>query len=140
TDVETALKRALENRPELEADAHQIAIDETNVRFSHNQLLPDLLLSMVYTSNGLGGNQFNTAATPPVLVSRGGFGDALGQVFGFGFPAYGLSLQLNVPVRNHSAHANIAISRVRPRRAHHFDRQPRQATTWQVTYAVHTPA
>ena len=137
-DVETALKRALDNRPELEAEAHQIAIDETNVRFSHNQLLPDLSLSLLYTTNGLGGNEFNTAATPPVLVSRGGFGDALGQVFGFGFPAYGFSLQLNLPVRNHSAQANLANSLVSRRRDHYFDRQERQAITLEVTNAVHT--
>ena len=138
TDVETALKRALENRPELEADAHQIAIDETNVRFSHNQLLPDLLLSMVYTSNGLGGNQFNTAATPPVLVSRGGFGDALGQVFGFGFPIYGFSLQLNLPVRNRGAQASLANALVSRRRDLYFDRQTRQGITLEVTNAVHS--
>lgn len=137
-DIESALQKALANRPELEADRDQLSNDETNVRFSHNQLLPDLSLSMVYTSNGLGGNEFNTAVTPPVLVSRGGFNDALGQVFGFGFPAYGFSLQLNLPIRNHSAQASLGNSLVNRRRDLYFDRQERQAINLEVVNAVHT--
>jgi outer membrane protein len=137
-DIESALKRALANRPELEAVRQQLAVDETNVRVFHNQLLPDLSLALGYTSNGLGGNQFNTAATPPVLVSRGGFGDALGQVFGFGFPAYGFTLQLNLPIRNRGARANLGNALVSRRRDLYFDRQTRQGITLEVTNAVHT--
>jgi outer membrane protein len=137
-DIETALERALANRPELEANRNQLANDETNVRFSQNQLLPDLSLSLGYTSNGLGGNEFNTVPTPPVLVSRGGFGDAFGQVFGFGFPTYGFALQLNLPIRNRGARANLGNALVSRRRDLYFDRQERQAITLEVTNAVHT--
>jgi outer membrane protein TolC len=136
-DATTALDRALAHRPEFEALREALANDETSVRLSHNNLLPDLRLNGFYSSSGLGGNQFDITATPPALISRGGFGDALGQVFGFGFPTYGFTVTLNLPIKNRSAQADLGNALVTRRRGLYLQRQLQQAVTLEVTNVVH---
>ena len=136
TDIATTLARALVNRPELEATRQQLAADELNIRLAHNSLKPDLELSGFYSGNGVAGNQFNTAA-PPVLVSRTGLGDGLSQSFHFTYPAYGASLSLTLPIKNHSAEANLADASVSRRRDQYQQRRNTQNITLEVTNAVH---
>jgi outer membrane protein len=136
TDIATTLTRALANRPELEATRQQLAGDELNIRLAHNSLKPDLELSGFYSGNGVAGNQFNTAV-PPLLVSRTGLGDGLSQSFHFTYPAYGASLSLTLPIRNHSAEANLADAAVSRRRDQYQERRTTQSITLEVTNAVH---
>ncbi len=136
TDIATTLARALVNRPELEATRQQLAADELNIRLAHNSLKPDLELSGFYSGNGVAGNQFNTAA-PPVLVSRTGLGDGLSQSFHFTYPAYGASLSLTLPIKSHSAEANLADASVSRRRDQYQQRRNTQNITLEVTNAVH---
>jgi outer membrane protein TolC len=136
-DAQTALERALAHRPELEALRLGLSNDETGIRVAHNHLLPDVELTALYSSNGLAGNQFNTATSPPALIARRGFGDALSQVFGFGFPTYGFTVQLNLPIRNRGAAADLGNALVGRRRNLYLLRQTRQAITLEVSNAVH---
>jgi outer membrane protein TolC len=136
-DEATALQRAQARRPEFEALREALANDETSIRLAHNSLLPDLRLSGAYSSAGLGGNQFDINTTPPVLISRGGFGDALGQVFGFGFPTYGFSVTLNLPIKNHAAQADLGNALVTRRRGLYLERQLHQAVTLEVANVIH---
>jgi outer membrane protein len=136
TDIATTLTRALANRPELEATRQQLAGDELSIRLAHNSLKPDLELSGFYSGNGVAGNQFNTAV-PPVLVSRTGLGDGLSQSFHFTYPAYGASLSLTLPLKNHSAEANLADASVSRRRDQYGQRRTTQNITLEVTNAVH---
>jgi outer membrane protein len=136
TDIATTLARALVNRPELEATRQQLAGDELSIRLAHNSLKPDLELSGFYSGNGLAGNQFNTAV-PPVLVSRTGLGDGLSQSFHFTYPAYGASLSLTLPIKNHSAEANLADASVSRRRDQYQQRRTTQNITLEVSNAVH---
>ncbi|HLY61445.1 MAG TPA: TolC family protein [Terriglobia bacterium] len=136
-DEATALQRALARRPEFEALREALANDETSIRLAHNSLLPDLRLSGSYSSSGLGGNQFDITTTPPVLISRGGFGDALGQVFGFGYPTYGVTLTLNLPIKNRAAQADQGNALVTHRRGLYLERQLHQAITQEVANVIH---
>jgi HAE1 family hydrophobic/amphiphilic exporter-1 len=135
-DESTILQMALEKRPELEALRHALANDDTNIRLAHNNLLPDLRLNGVYSSNGLGGNQVNTSVTPPQVIP-GGLGDSLNQLFGFGFPSYGFSLTLNLPVKNRAAQADVGTALISRRRDLYTDRQLREQITLEVANAVH---
>src|SRR5437016_1918095 len=135
TDIPTALARALANRPEFEAARQQLASDEMSIRLAHNSLKPDLELSGFYLGNGVAGNQFNTAS-PPQLIGTTGLGDGLSQTFHFTYPAYGASLSLTLPIKNHSAEANLADAIVSRRRDQYQERRTSQNITLEVTSAV----
>ena len=124
-DQETALKEALEGRPEMEAQRQALANDDTGIRFAHNNLLPDLRFGATYSGNGLSGSP------------GGGFGDSLNQTFGFGFPSYGVTLSLNLPIRNRAAQAELGKALVSRRHDLYSDRQLREQITLEVSNAVH---
>jgi len=136
-DIEAALERANVHRADLEASRQQLAADEMSGRLAHNSLQPDLRLSGNYSGNGLGGNQFDTTTVPPQLVVPGGLGDSLNQLFHFKFPAYGFVLTLNLPIKNHTAEANLRDALVSRRRDQYQQRLTRQNITLAVTNAAH---
>jgi len=136
-DTKDAVATALAHRPELEALRQQMAANDITIRLDHNSLLPSLNLSAVYDSNGLGGNQYNTLVTPPALISRGGLGDAFGQIGGFSYPTYGFTLSLNLPIKNHAAEANLGNAMVSRRRTQYQARLQEENITSQVAVAVH---
>ena len=135
-DFATALSRAATNRPEFEALRQQLSADEISIRLAHNQLQPDLELGGLYASNGLGGNEFNSAV-PPMLISTGGLGTSLSQVFHFNSPTYAATLSLTLPIKNHSAEANLGDALVSQRRDQYQERQTKQNITLEAANAVH---
>src|SRR6266849_712029 len=128
-DIASALSRALANRPEFEAMRQQLASDDLNIRLAHNNLKPDLELSGFYSGNGLN----NSPAGLDI-----GLSGSLSQTFHFTYPTYGALLSLNLPVRRHSAQANLADALVGRRRDQYQERQTNQAITLEVTNAVHS--
>lgn len=136
-DQAEALKRGLERRPELEALRQQLAASDTSIRLAHNHLLPDFSLTGLYSSNGLGGNQFDISSTPPVLIARGGLGDALGQLFRFNYPTYGFNIRLNLPIKNRAAAADLGNALVTKRRGLYLLRQLQENLTLEASNAVH---
>ena len=133
-DPAKTLERALAHRPELEAARQALANDETGVRLAHNHLRPDLSLTGSYSGNGLGGNQLDKTGK---IVSRGGLGDSLDQAFGFGFPTYGATLQLNLPIKNRAAQADLGNVLVSRRRNLYTERQREEQITMDVSNAIH---
>ena len=127
-DIATALARALANRPEFEVVREQLASDEFNIRLAHNSLKPDLELSGFYSGNGLNSS--------PAGVDIG-LNGSLNQSFHFTYPTYGASLSLNLPVRRHSAQANLADALVGRSRDQYQERRTNQSITLEVTNAVH---
>ncbi|HYL83034.1 MAG TPA: TolC family protein [Candidatus Angelobacter sp.] len=136
TDIATALSRALANRPEFEAVRQQLASDDLNIRLAHNNLKPDLELSGFYSGNGVAGDQLNPTPPPPIL--RSGLSDSLSQVFHFTYPAYGATLSLNLPLKHHSAEANLADALTGRRQDQFLERRTSQTITLEVTNAVHS--
>jgi len=129
TDIATTLTRALANRPEMEARRQQLSSDELSIRLAHNGLKPDLELSGFYSGNGLGGNSSAAGNT--------GLSTSLNQVFHFTYPAYGATLSLNLPIKNHGAEANLADASVSRRRDQYEQRLTTQNIALEVTNAVH---
>ncbi len=136
-DAGTALQQALVKRQELEVARQSLANDDTSIQLAHNNLLPDLRLSGNYSGNGLGGNEYNLAVTPPQLIATGGFGDSLDQMFGFGYPSYGVALTLTLPIKNRSAQAALGSALVSRRHDLYSERQIREQITYDVSNAVH---
>src|SRR5258708_2152249 len=129
TDIATTLTRAFANRPEMEARRQQLISDELTIRLAHNGLKPDLELSGFYSGNGLGGHSSAPGNT--------GLNTSLHQVFHFTYPAYGATLSLNLPIKNHGAEANLADASVSRRRDQYEQRLTTQNITLEVTNAVH---
>src|SRR5208282_5676558 len=128
-DIPTALARAMANRPEVDAAHQQLAADDLNIRLAHNFLKPDLELAGFYSGNGLAGNDS--------MAGNTGLGNSLSQTFHFTYPAYGASLSLSLPVRNHSAEANLADAVVGRRHDQYQERGTSQSISLEVTNAVH---
>ena len=135
-DIATALSRALANRPEFEAARAQLASDDFNIRLAHNSLKPDLELSGFYEGSGVAGTTFDFTVTPPSQTTTG-FGHSFSQTFQFTYPTYGASLSLNLPVRRHSAQANLADALINRSRDQYQERRTNQGITLEVTNAVH---
>jgi outer membrane protein TolC len=133
-DATTALAQALGQRPEVEAIKDSLANDETSIRLAHNQLEPNLQLQGYYQSSGLGGNQFNI--TTGQLIAPGGFGSSMSQLFGFGFPGYGASLTLSLPLKNRSGQAVLGSALVSRTRDLNTGGQIREQITREVHDAV----
>jgi outer membrane protein len=115
-DREAAVKRALSLRPDLKAAAGTVDVDDLQIRQVSNSLKPDLSLTGNYNAAGRGGtfvqrtNVFDVNGLGSTVVTSvpGGFGDALNQLFGFGYPTYAFGLRLTLPIRDHRAGADLA--------------------------------
>lgn len=112
-----AVGEATTKRPDVKQAALDLDLRKVVVRGSRNLLLPTLTLSAEYATQGLGGNECLTgtapntvpcpAGPPPIgaTIVPGGLHDSLAQVFQSNFPTYGVSLNLNLPLRNRIAQA-----------------------------------
>jgi outer membrane protein len=129
-DVATALQEALVKRPEFEATRAALAVDDTRIRLAHNQLLPELDLSGIYASNGVGGAGPNGKGQ---LVNT----SSVSQMFGFGYPTYGAQLSLTLPIRNRAAKAQLGSALVSRRNDLYNERQWREQVELDVRNAVH---
>jgi len=134
-DLETTLAQALSQRPDLEVAKDALENDHTNIQLAHNQLRPNLSLTGFYQSSGLGGNQYNL--TTGKLISPGGFGSSMEQTFGFGYPGYGGTLTLNLPIRNHGGQARLGNALVARTHDSYNARQIQEQITQEVSDAVH---
>jgi outer membrane protein TolC len=134
TDVQTALAQALSQRPEMVVSAKSLANDDTSIHLAHNQLRPDLSFTGFYQSSGLGGNQYDQNTGK--LISPGGFGSSYSQLFGFGYPGYGGTLTLNLPVRNRAGQARLGQALVTRTRDLYSGRQTQEQITREVTDTV----
>jgi outer membrane protein len=134
-DAAEVLRKALSARPEIAAANDAIANDETSIRLAHNAIKPDLSLTGFYQSNGIGGNQYdlNTGR----LIASGGLGTSFNQLFGFGFPGYGGTITLNLPIRNRGAKANLGTALVARRHDLYTSQVTREEIVQQVKDSVH---
>lgn len=130
-DAGGAIEQAVAKRPEVQAAQLALDQDDTSVRLAHNHLLPDLQLSASYLGSGVAGNTFSGVSNP------GGIGTSLNQLFTFGFPGYGASLTLNLPIKNHSAQAELGSALVARHRDLYSMQQVREQIIMDVNNAVH---
>jgi HAE1 family hydrophobic/amphiphilic exporter-1 len=133
-EYDQLLSTALSSRFEISAAKDALAIDETSIGYARNQLKPALNLGGQYSSNGIGGNQYDLVTGQ--LTSQGGLGSSFGQLFGFGYPTYQGSLTLNFPVRNRGAQAQLGNALVNRTRDLYTSRQAQELITRQVRDAV----
>ncbi len=131
-DAGAALEQALAKRAELQAAQRALEGDDTSIRLAHNHLLPDLQLAAFYQGSGVGGNA-NFAG----VSTRGGVGSSLNQLFTLGFPGYGASLTVNLPIKSRAAQADLGTALVTRHRDLYSSQQVHEQITFDVSNAVH---
>lgn len=132
-DAEKEVSKGLVNRPDLKSALQSLDIDDLGISSAKNELLPDLELTGSYSTQGLGGVYYPTFGEPGL---PGGFGDALSQMFGFGYPMYSFGLTLRLPIKNHAASADMADALVAKKRDSLNVRTVRQQVRLDVLTAV----
>ncbi len=114
-DSEQEVTKALDTNPIVKSAVQRLDVDDLGIQSARNGLLPNLMLNAQYTTNGRGGIYYPSsssllgggAAIEPIA---GGITDALGQMFGFGYPTYQAGLTLTLPIRNRTASAAMATA------------------------------
>lgn len=101
---------ALRSRPEVSQNRIQVEDQKISIKGSKSALLPTLDLVANLNNNALAGqpnlapSQFPRTYDPFFI---GGAGTVLGQLFSRNFPDYGIGFNLNIPLRNRSARADL---------------------------------
>jgi outer membrane protein len=131
-DREESVARAMQFRPDLRAVNQSLDIDDLRIRQATNSLRPSVNLVGGYTAQGRGGNFL----MPNGSVVPGGLGDAFSQMFGFGFPVYTFGLQMNLPVRDRRAAADLADATVQKKLDSLVVRNVEQLTRLEVLTAI----
>ena len=134
-EAASALGEALKQRPELLAARYSRDNDDTSIHLARNRLRPDLSLIGFYQSSGLGGNEFSLATGQ--LISKGGLASSFDQLFGFGFPGYGATLTLNLPIKNRAAEAELGSALVSRHRDMYAAQLLKERVTLDVTNSIH---
>lgn len=134
-DAATALQLAQAQRPEFLAARYSLANDDTGIKLARNHLEPDLSITGFYQSNGLGGNEFDLNTGQ--LISAGGLGSSFRQLFGFGFPGYGATVTLNLPIKNRAAQAELGSALVSRHRDLYSAQQIREQVALDVSNSIH---
>ncbi len=110
--LQDLVAQALSARPEMAQNRIGVENSKLNLKGDRSALRPTLDAIVNLNNNALAG-QFNTL---PVLPGRprqgnpfyiGGFGSALTQIFSRNFPDYNLALNLNIPIHNRAAQADM---------------------------------
>jgi outer membrane protein TolC len=134
-DEAIALKRALAQRPEIEA-AHR-RLDDADLRLDHawNQKLPELDLKASYTLNGLSGDQRPNIVPPlpPLGFEEGS--EWAGHDF-FGWYGWGVGATFSIPIGNETAQSRYVQRKIEHRRVSTDLHRTEQQIIFEVRNAV----
>lgn len=127
---EEALSKALAARPEMQVSDQQLSMDDLNAKVARQTFLPRLDLQAFGGSSGPAAN-FGTAG-----LIYPGLSTTLSQVLGFNYPSYGISLNMNIPLRNSTAQANLSDALVSKTRHAYQKRQTQEQIILDVRQAI----
>jgi len=125
-DVEAAIRRALNERTDLQIAKKDVEMNDVTLKFLLDQLKPQADFVGTFNLVGLGGNELikDTSAVNSVTQTTipGGYVDALNTMFGHGcptstsaltcFPAWTVALNISYPLGGSVQKANVARARV----------------------------
>ena len=114
-DIDSAIRNAVNQRTDLRRAKKGLESNDINIRYFHNQTLPDVNLQFNYGFQGLGGTRFERGAGfpgPIIGQTFTSYGSVLGDIFRNEFPNWNLSLTVGYPIGASQAEANVAQSRL----------------------------
>ncbi len=141
---------ALASRPELRVTDVSLENSRISLKASRNSLLPSLNAVASLSNSGLSGDISSLpmpTTTPGALpIARnpnsvdgfflGGFGQDLRQLFARNFPNYTVGVQLNIPIFNRSARADMISAQLQLRQNELRQQQQVNAVRVEVSNAV----
>jgi outer membrane protein TolC len=121
-DVEAAVRRALENRTDLQEARKSLQVNDVTLKYLRNEILPATDVVARYGIIGRGGTQLirsgtgtggaGGSANPITQTIPGGYADALSTMFASDFPAWNVSVNISYPLGQSSAEAAVARARI----------------------------
>jgi outer membrane protein TolC len=114
-DVESAVRKALSSRTDLEQARKTLDSNDITMKFLHNQTLPAVDAIANYGAAGLGGTQFirgGLGSSQVLSTIPGGYGDAWRTLTGRDYPTWNFQLNFSYPLGGSAADALYARSRV----------------------------
>ncbi len=112
TPIQDMTAMAISSRPELAQSRIQLANQQLTIRGSKNSLLPTLD-AVANLSNGALAGDPNPLPAPTgsahsnTAFFMGGYSTVLAQLFARNFPNYSIGFNLNIPIRNRAAQAQV---------------------------------
>jgi outer membrane protein len=116
-DVDSAVRRALANRTDVQLSKNTLARNDISLRYYRNQVLPDVNAQATYRSNAVGGTflspvSLTSLGAPRSVVATHGFGSVLGDVLSSAFPTWTVGLTVSYPLGTSSQEANLAKAKL----------------------------
>jgi len=113
--IQDMVAMAMAARPELAQFRILHRNQEISLRGTRNELLPSLDVVAAISNSGLAGDinslpPVGGGVRAPTAFFVGGYGTVLSQIFARNFPNYSLGFNLNIPLRNRAAQADLANS------------------------------
>ncbi|MCB1021242.1 MAG: TolC family protein [Bryobacterales bacterium] len=136
--VEEMMQTALAERPDIEQAQIRLGNTDINLKAIRNARLPQVNVSFDVTNNGLAGqvNDLFVGAGVPTDFFLGGLGNSLGQIFRRNFPDYQVTLDVNIPLRNRQAQADLTATMLEQRKSQIQLRQTENSIRVEVQNAV----
>jgi outer membrane protein len=115
-DVETAVRKALSERTDIEVARKTVQSNDVTLKFMHNQTMPALDLTAQYGAVGLGGTQYQrqgSGVTSTIIGTvPGGYTDAWRTLTARDFPNWNVALTLSYPIGESATEANYARAKI----------------------------
>ncbi|HEY7291203.1 MAG TPA: TolC family protein [Vicinamibacterales bacterium] len=126
-DVDAAVRNAISQRTDLKSAKNTLDQSDINIKYFHNQILPDVNANVSYGTFGIGGSALTpvdlstlgSGAAVPIrdVLSQRGYGSVLGDVFGSAYPQWSVGVQIGYPIGRSVSEANLARARLQYQQA-----------------------
>ena len=138
-DVDAAVRKALELRPELRQDELNTDTRRVQYLFARNQVLPQVDFDLNYNLSGVAGN---AAVIDPITQRPTGaietipYGRGLRQIAELDFPEWTIGFTVGVPITNIGARAEARRAQLDLEQSRVFQQQTRQTVAVDVRQAA----
>ena len=120
-DVETAVRKALAERSDIDVARKTVESNDITLKYSHNQTMPALDASLQYGAVGLGGIQYQrsgSGVTSTIIGTvPGGYGDAWRTLTGNSYPNWNMAVNFSYPLGESATEASYARAKIQKNQA-----------------------
>ena len=137
-DLEGTIRRALDERTDLERSRRQLDINEVNLSSMRNQRLPSVDLTGSYQLQGQGGTRFVRSGLGGAVLTEvpGGINDAFDQLVDLDYPVWTVQANVSYPIGPSAADAAYARAQLQTQQVQAQLRQLELQVATEVTNAV----